>query len=72
MGPKVVIKRHLIHPKYGFEHAFDFDVQLLLLQRKLHFSGRISNIQISKECGDNIAVTGWGYPTERVSNLYGI
>ncbi|XP_013174694.1 PREDICTED: trypsin-1-like [Papilio xuthus] len=65
VGPKVVIKRHFIHPKYGYEHIFDFDVQLLKLQRKLHFSQRISNIQISNECGDNIAVTGWGYPVER-------
>ncbi|XP_068624611.1 trypsin-7-like [Battus philenor] len=65
-GPKVTIDQHLVHPEYGEQHAFDFDVQLLRFQRRLHFSEMVSMIRLSNgECGDNVIVTGWGYSVEK-------
>ncbi|CAK1595401.1 unnamed protein product [Parnassius mnemosyne] len=65
-GPKVIVDRHLIHPKYRIEHSFDYDVQLLRLRRKLHFSERIAKIEISDgNFDEDIEVSGWGYPVEK-------
>ncbi|CAD0206209.1 unnamed protein product [Chrysodeixis includens] len=65
-GPKVMILSHTLHPKFGHQHKFDYDVQLLKLFRGLYLSKLVSPITISRgECGDNIYVSGWGYPKEK-------
>ncbi|CAH2060612.1 unnamed protein product, partial [Iphiclides podalirius] len=65
-GAKVAVRRHMVHPQYRREHGFDFDVLLLQLRRRLHFSERTSMIELSGgECGDTVFITGWGFPAER-------
>ncbi|XP_037295683.1 trypsin-7-like [Manduca sexta] len=64
-GPKIIIKKHLIHPKYKEEHTFDYDIQLLLF-RSLHFSEFVRSIEISNESfGSKVYVSGWGYGFEK-------
>ncbi|XP_026733897.1 trypsin-7-like [Trichoplusia ni] len=61
-----MILSHSIHPMFGHEHKFDYDVQLLKLFRGLYISKLVSPIIISGgECGENIYVSGWGYPQEK-------
>ncbi|CAK1546661.1 unnamed protein product [Leptosia nina] len=65
-GPKINIKSHFVHPLYGLQHRFDYDVQLLELFRCLSFGRTVSNIEISQGvCGDDVIVTGWGYSEEK-------
>ncbi|CAG4962457.1 unnamed protein product [Colias eurytheme] len=65
-GPKIYIEFHHIHPMYGYEHKFDYDIQLLELKRGLRFGRTVSAIKISDgACGDNVNVCGWGYPKEK-------
>ncbi|KAF9418638.1 hypothetical protein HW555_004604 [Spodoptera exigua] len=69
-GSKVIISKHLIHPKYQMSHKFDYDVQLLILHRPLHCTKLVSPIRMSSHFGKYITVAGWGYQTEKSSILH--
>ncbi|KAJ0171069.1 hypothetical protein K1T71_013268 [Dendrolimus kikuchii] len=65
-GPKVKILSHIIHPQYGLQHEFDYDVQLLRFYRSLHFSKLVSAIRLCEgNCGRYVFVSGWGYSEEK-------
>lgn len=70
-GAKVKVLYHIVHPDFGKEHEFDFDIQLLKL-KSLRLNKRVSSIPISdgRDVG-SISVAGWGYQRERVrQNLF--
>ncbi|XP_072946134.1 transmembrane protease serine 9-like [Epargyreus clarus] len=65
-GPRVRVVKHLVHPRYGIKHKYDYDVQLLGLMRRLFFSKSVSDIEICDgDCGEEFLVSGWGYPVEK-------
>ncbi|RVE48361.1 hypothetical protein evm_007021 [Chilo suppressalis] len=64
-GARIKILTHLVNPGYAKHHVFDYDVQLLRF-RKLHFSAKVSAIEINgDDHADSIIVAGWGYDMEK-------
>ncbi|XP_022836720.1 trypsin-7-like [Spodoptera litura] len=64
-GAKIIISKHLIHPEYQLRHQFDYDIQLLVLLRPLHYTKLVSPIKMSNHFGKFLTVAGWGFQTEK-------
>ncbi|XP_049881943.1 trypsin 5G1-like [Pectinophora gossypiella] len=65
-GPKVKIRAHIVHPKFGKQHEFDYDLQLLQLFKTLRITHFVAPIKIGNgQIKDSIHVAGWGYSEEK-------